>query len=673
MRSYFVLTILVLSLFFASAVLLWAPEWGSEDQIDIPAQSWEAETILPWAVHMPAKPGIAKLDRSGPPAMPAAGPGDTLLWDDGLTYTYLYYFSAGDGCGVEFEPYYYPCRVKSVLMWFNAGWPTPGGDDLIVMILDDNGVDGAPGTILYADTLNNVAQLGVWNEIAIGDTGVVIEDGTFYGVYLQAEDGPNCPSIAFDYGYETNHGWAFYEGTWSPSTTWGDMLLRAVVERAGGDAHDAGVKSILQPGKVYDPASPMVPSAVVKNYGTFVESFDVNCTITSEGSETYNQNVAVNSLGPDTGAEVQFPSYTVTAGNAYRLEFTTLLDPDNTAMNDQKGTITRHYTQSRRTVLLEGATGTWCFYCQDGAIGLDSLRKVAGDSVAIVEYHNNDEFVNAASDSRIAYYNITSYPTVVFDGVERVVGSSEYMYNSYRYKANSQFEKKIPVSIMLYGNYDNPTRTGYVQVDIDAVNGIAADDLRLYAVLTESHIAHTWFDQDSLQFVAREMFPDINGVPLALGKGDSHVEMINFQVSQDFVDSNCEMVVFLQDLPTGEVLGARTSRLNDLMPLSVTEPVGDTWLPRTFQLMQNYPNPFNPLTRINYVVPPGSSKEVELSIYSVRGIRLLTLVSAVKGPGEYSVMWDGKDSQGRDAGSGAYFYRLRVGDDERVAKMLLVR
>ncbi len=169
------------------------------------------------------------------------------------------------------------------------------------------------------------------------------------------------------------------------------------------------------------------------------------------------------------------------------------------------------------------------------------------------------------------------------------------------------------------------------------------------------------------------MFPDINGVPLVLGKGDSHVELINFQVSQDCVDSNCEVIVFLQDLPTGEVIGARTSRLNDLTPMSVTEPVANTGLPRTFELMQNYPNPFNPITSINYVVPPGSSQEVELSIYSVRGVRLLTLVSAVKGSGEYSVVWDGKDSRGRDVGSGAYFYRLRVGDKKKVAKMLLVR
>ncbi len=600
-------------------------------------------------------------------------PGDTLMWDDGSTWTYIYYFSAGNGWGVEFQPLYYPCRVTSLIIWFNDGWPIPGGDDLILVITDDDGPDGSPGTVIYADTLNDVAQLGAWNEFAVGDTGIVIEDGIFYGVYLQAADGPDCPSVAFDHGYETNHCWAYYNDVWSPNSTWGDFLLRAVTERAGGDAHDVGVKVILQPGIDYDPSSTIIPAATVKNYGTYTETFDVNCLIQHEGATVYEQIAEVTSLPPDNSTEVQFPQWSPESGNVYNVEVSTMLGSDVTPSNDMRSRITKNYTQTRRAVLIEGGTGTWCYYCQFAAQGLDSLRKVAGDSVAIIEYHQGDAFTTTGSLARLDYYNVSAYPTVVFDGTEQTSHSGEYSYDGYRQLTDNHFGLNVPVDMTLNGNYDSGTRNGFVQVGIDAVNGIASNDLRLYAVLTENHIAYDWFDEDSLQFVMREIFPDTTGVSVNMNKGDSRLEIINFQVDSEYVDTNCDIAVFLQSQGSKTVLGALTSPLYDLTPISITGDDTKVRLPQSVQLRQNYPNPFNPQTRIDYAVPEGKSREVDLAIYTMRGVHVKTLVSGIKAPGRYSVTWNGKDEGGRDVGSGIYFYRLRVGDIVKNAKMLLVK
>ena len=48
----------------------------------------------------------------------------------------------------------------------------------------------------------------------------------------------------------------------------------------------------------------------------------------------------------------------------------------------------------------------------------------------------------------------------------------------------------------------------------------------------------------------------------------------------------------------------------------------------------------------------------KLKIYNILGQEVRTLVDEVKEPGYYTVTWDGKDSDGRQAASGVYFYRL---------------
>lgn len=627
----------------------------------------------PWAVYFQGPQGERLQGNMAPFALMNPNPGDTLLWDDGNRWTWVYYFEAGNGWGVEFQPYYYPCRVTSIIIWFNEGWPSPGGDDLIIAVADDDGTAGSPGTILYADTLWDVAQLGAWNEFDVGDTGVIIDDGTFYGVYIQAQDGPDCPSVGFDEGFEENHTWSYYNDEWDDKNSYGDMLLRAVTERAGGDAHDAGVKSILAPGRDYDPSQQMIPTALVKNFGTFEETFDVNCQIENEGALVYDETVNVSGLAPDQGEQVQFPAFGVEQGNVYDLTFTTLLSPDDTPFNDTRSIRTKNYTQDRSAVLIEGGTGTWCYWCQFSAQGLDSLWEMAGDSVAIVEYHQGDEFTTESSLSRINYYSIEAYPTVYFDGGDKVVGASETIFSSYRMKTNDEFQKKVPVHLYLGGNYNDQTRQGYALVQVRAVDGIAATDLRLFTVLTESHIAYAWHDEDSLQFVMREFFPDTSGIPISLGKGEFHQEIVNFEVSQDFVDTNCDLVVFLQDFAGKDVIGSRISPLQDLGPLSAGGDESGLRLPHNVELFQNYPNPFNPRTRIEYRIPKGPAREVELTLYNLRGMLIRTLVSGRKDPGSYAVMWDGKDATGREVGSGIYFYRLRVGDTVKTAKMLLTR
>jgi tetratricopeptide (TPR) repeat protein len=91
-----------------------------------------------------------------------------------------------------------------------------------------------------------------------------------------------------------------------------------------------------------------------------------------------------------------------------------------------------------------------------------------------------------------------------------------------------------------------------------------------------------------------------------------------------------------------------------------------------FKLHSAYPNPFNPTTTISYSIPAAAA--VELSIYNVKGQKVVTLVNQHQEAGEYSAQWNGTDEQNNPVASGVYFYKLS--DDSgrsSVQKCLLLK
>jgi hypothetical protein len=97
---------------------------------------------------------------------------------------------------------------------------------------------------------------------------------------------------------------------------------------------------------------------------------------------------------------------------------------------------------------------------------------------------------------------------------------------------------------------------------------------------------------------------------------------------------------------------------------------------RDFYLMQNFPNPFNSSTAIRYRVPQQLNVEtvtVSLKVYSVIGECVKTLVNESQTRGEYLVVWDGKTDENQVLPSGMYFYKLSLGQNHHVRKLLLLK
>jgi len=110
----------------------------------------------------------------------------------------------------------------------------------------------------------------------------------------------------------------------------------------------------------------------------------------------------------------------------------------------------------------------------------------------------------------------------------------------------------------------------------------------------------------------------------------------------------------------------------------VKDETEDRGKPSEFALSQNYPNPFNPATIIPFTVhgeqkTVNSSIRTTLTIYNILGQKVRTLVDEDKVPGEYQVVWDGKNDSGKKVGSGIYFYRLKIGDFSEAKRSVLLK
>jgi hypothetical protein len=96
----------------------------------------------------------------------------------------------------------------------------------------------------------------------------------------------------------------------------------------------------------------------------------------------------------------------------------------------------------------------------------------------------------------------------------------------------------------------------------------------------------------------------------------------------------------------------------------------DDTRPQRVSLLGNYPNPFNPETSIKFALD--KSGDVLMEIYNVLGLKVRTLSGSFPA-GVHELVWDGRDADGRPAGSGVYFYKLVSDESHQVRRMLLLK
>ena len=133
-------------------------------------------------------------------------------------------------------------------------------------------------------------------------------------------------------------------------------------------------------------------------------------------------------------------------------------------------------------------------------------------------------------------------------------------------------------------------------------------------------------------------------------------------------DGDADLVVLERSGPGGKGgLHVLLNRLSE-RPTLVRDTPGRS-APAVFQLGSAYPNPFNPQTWIPLTVPADTGP-VRVTVHSVLGQPIRTLVSGRLTPGYHAVPWDGLDEAGQAVSSGMYLCRLEAAGWSVARKMV---
>ena len=94
-------------------------------------------------------------------------------------------------------------------------------------------------------------------------------------------------------------------------------------------------------------------------------------------------------------------------------------------------------------------------------------------------------------------------------------------------------------------------------------------------------------------------------------------------------------------------------------------------IPIVFALHQNYPNPFNPATNLEINLP--KQVDFSLKVYDIMGREVITIANELMNPGYHRMIWNGRDSGGRQVPSGIYIARLVTPQFTKSIKMVLLK
>lgn len=109
---------------------------------------------------------------------------------------------------------------------------------------------------------------------------------------------------------------------------------------------------------------------------------------------------------------------------------------------------------------------------------------------------------------------------------------------------------------------------------------------------------------------------------------------------------------------------------NKRLALAITSDVAES-LPVKFAAGPSFPNPFNATTTIQFDLPEPQRSSV--TIYSLDGRQVRTLLSQDMAAGRHAIQWDGKNERGGAVASGTYFCRIEAGPYRATQKMVLAK
>ncbi len=262
---------------------------------------------------------------------------------------------------------------------------------------------------------------------------------------------------------------------------------------------------------------------------------------------------------------------------------------------------------AKNYVVVEIVTGTWCYYCPGAAMGADDLVE-NGHQVAVIEHHSGDSYQTTGSSARSSYYNVSGIPDAYFNGTYNVSGGSHTssMYTNYLSAYNQAIDDLSDFTLDL--DFTNTGLDYQATIEVTEPGSYSGTNLVVHLALTESHIPENWQGMSELNFVNRAMYPNHSGSSYS---GGTETFNINFSADASWVIENCELVAFIQDNDTKEILQS------DKISLATPTGTNNAALQEIYEIDDKCENKVSPVVKIkNYGSDDITSLTFEYSVNS---------------------------------------------------------
>ncbi len=202
--------------------------------------------------------------------------------------------------------------------------------------------------------------------------------------------------------------------------------------------------------------------------------------------------------------------------------------------------------QFPRGVIAEDATATWCTYCPYAYQGLEVMKSTydATEFNAVRYYATSGGLGSAETDARISYYGVTGYPTVVFDGLLRVVGGSTEIATGSAYDPIVRQDIAAPSPFRIRINsVDLVQPSGSIDLDVIVEETVAdIGNMQIRAIILENNVLYS---TTTHQDVTRDVLPD-HALSVSQAGQIQNVVM-NFAIDPSWKTSDLWMVILIQD------------------------------------------------------------------------------------------------------------------------------
>lgn len=258
----------------------------------------------------------------------------------------------------------------------------------------------------------------------------------------------------------------------------------------------------------------------------------------------------------------------------------------------------------------------------------------------------------------LIYTNNTGRNDIVLAKVAR---DAENLY-FYVETAAALTPKTDPNWMRLFLDVDRDKRTGWEGYDF-VINRVSPGDS---AIVEHSTAAWDWYPVGAAAYAVRE-----NMLELQVSKSILQIEAgADFEFEFKWSDNSQETGNIMDFYVNGDAApGGRFNFVYQTRDLTGIRGLRET--PIKFSLRQNYPNPFNPATRISFTIPRPTA--VSLKIYNLLGQQVNTLVERNLAPGEYTISWNGLDTNNSPVAGGVYLCRIETPEFAQTKKLLLMK